>query len=245
MAIGELLAWDSAFFGVTIGRLARPVDSDEEMAMLRAWIAKNRVDCTYCLVGAADAESPGRLESMGARLVDIRITYTRNLLRTPLARQVASGVRRTTAADLASLEVLAASAHVDSRFFFDPRFDRERVRELYREWIRKSIAGSFATGAVTVDHRDRAAGYVTFSGPERCGAGMGEIGLVAVAEHARGEGHGTKLLHAALLELEEAGATMVRVVTQGRNLAAQRLYQRAGFTTDAVAMWLHLWTPAD
>jgi ribosomal protein S18 acetylase RimI-like enzyme len=33
----------------------------------------------------------------------------------------------------------------------------------------------------------------------------------------------------------------VSVVTQGRNVAAQRLYQRAGFVTASTQLWYHRW----
>jgi ribosomal protein S18 acetylase RimI-like enzyme len=33
----------------------------------------------------------------------------------------------------------------------------------------------------------------------------------------------------------------VNVVTQGRNVRAQRLYQKSGFATDSVMLWYHKW----
>ena len=36
----------------------------------------------------------------------------------------------------------------------------------------------------------------------------------------------------------------MKVVTQGRNIAGQRLYQRCGFLTRSVELWYHKWYPA-
>ena len=37
------------------------------------------------------------------------------------------------------------------------------------------------------------------------------------------------------------GVEKVTVVTQGRNGAAQRLYQRCGFVTGSIHLWYHKW----
>jgi hypothetical protein len=37
------------------------------------------------------------------------------------------------------------------------------------------------------------------------------------------------------------GASVLTVATQARNIAAQRLYQRAGFLTSSVRVWYHRW----
>ncbi|HSN68965.1 MAG TPA: GNAT family N-acetyltransferase, partial [Thermoanaerobaculia bacterium] len=54
-------------------------------------------------------------------------------------------------------------------------------------------------------------------------------------------GYGGVLIAAAVDFLGSEGATIVRVATQGRNEAAQRTYQRAGFVTDSIRLWYHWW----
>jgi dTDP-4-amino-4,6-dideoxy-D-galactose acyltransferase len=240
--IARKLEWDSQHFETTIGRLTRPTIDENDAVQLCAWMRAESVACVYCFFDAADATSPPVAEKTGARFVDVRMTYRLSRIETkPQTPDVP--VRLAEARDVEALERIAAIAHHDSRFYFDPRFSRDRVDELYRAWIAKSVRGAIADGAVTFDCEGEAAGYVTFSGPERVGIeGLGEIGLVAVGENARGRGAATALIAAALTELARRGASSVRVVTQGRNAAAQRLYQRAGFTTSEVGFWFHLWS---
>jgi dTDP-4-amino-4,6-dideoxy-D-galactose acyltransferase len=74
-------------------------------------------------------------------------------------------------------------------------------------------------------------------------AGTGSIGLVGVAEAARGRGLGGRLVAAALGWFAGQGVERVEVVTQGRNVAAQRLYQAHGFRTRRVEVSFHRWRP--
>jgi ribosomal protein S18 acetylase RimI-like enzyme len=54
-------------------------------------------------------------------------------------------------------------------------------------------------------------------------------------------GVGRKLVVASLGWFDAHGADRVTVVTQGRNIAAQRLYQRCGFLTRSTGLWYHRW----
>jgi ribosomal protein S18 acetylase RimI-like enzyme len=169
----------------------------------------------------------------------------------------AATIRPAAAADLAALRNLAAVSHRDSRFYFDPHFERERCDALYAAWIEKSCrdphgtvlvaempepdgatAGGLLTGGSPAGAR--LAGYVTASAPP--GSGTGRIGLLAVAAPAQGQGAGGRLVSAALAWLDARGADPVEVVTQGRNLRAQRLYQRYGLRSRAVELWYHRWS---
>jgi len=52
---------------------------------------------------------------------------------------------------------------------------------------------------------------------------------------------GKSLLLVALDWFASQGAKEVRVVTQGKNIAAQRLYQRCGFVIRDLQLWYHKW----
>jgi GNAT superfamily N-acetyltransferase len=67
------------------------------------------------------------------------------------------------------------------------------------------------------------------------------IGLVGVSAQARGQDVGKTLVFSALDWFLTQGAQEVLVVTQGRNYAAQRLYQCCGFLTQTVQLWYHKW----
>jgi hypothetical protein len=41
--------------------------------------------------------------------------------------------------------------------------------------------------------------------------------------------------------LEDRGAATVSVVTQGRNVRAQRIYQQFGMRTRSLELWYHRW----
>ena len=47
-------------------------------------------------------------------------------------------------------------------------------------------------------------------------------------------------MHAARW-FEQEDAEKIRVVTQGRNVAAQRLYQKCGFASSSMEIWFHRW----
>ena len=85
------------------------------------------------------------------------------------------------------------------------------------------------------------AGYCTCSvSPD----GTGNIGLIAVDSRWRRARLGTALVASALGYFRAEGMRAATVVTQGRNIASQRLYQRCGFATQSIQLWYHRWAPA-
>jgi dTDP-4-amino-4,6-dideoxy-D-galactose acyltransferase len=171
-------------------------------------------------------------------------------------------VRAARPADLPALRRIASVSHHDSRFYSDPHFDRERCDALYAAWIERSAADP--DGAVLVAETaaapGRVAGYITVErrgeaggGREAAGGGTlggagsapraaGQIGLFAVAGEAQGQGLGGRLIAAAFGWFAAQGVARIGVVTQGRNVRAQRIYQRSGLVTGAVELWFHRWT---
>jgi dTDP-4-amino-4,6-dideoxy-D-galactose acyltransferase len=238
--LAEILPWDTDFFGIRIARLAVPHLARDDAESLRSWARAERVACVYALIDAGDVQTSQVMADLGAGVADIRLTMAADPLESSAIPAPDLPLREATEADLPTLEEIAATSHRDSRFYADARFPRPRVDELYRVWLRNALRGG--DRVVTFDHEGRAAGYVTCAISARgSGASTGRIGLVAVAKEARGRGVGSALLAAVMSDLARAGAATVQVVTQGRNVAAQRAYQRRGFRTERVEHWYHLW----
>jgi dTDP-4-amino-4,6-dideoxy-D-galactose acyltransferase len=221
----KLLPWDSELFGRSIARL------EEWDPHWRQSAEAAGVECLYFLARASDQASVWAAEQAGFRMVDIRITLERTLADAPTS--VDPRLRLARPEDAPTLERIAEVSHRDTRFYADEHFDRARVDELYRTWIRKSCTGE-APFSWVVDRGGALVGYAT-------GHQDGRIGLVAVSPEARGEGLGTALVEAVLSSLGAAGVPKASVVTQGRNLAGQRLYQHCRFVTAQVELWFHRW----
>ena len=201
------------------------------------WARKEHVDCLYLLSESDDLASRRLFEDSGAGLVDLRVTLARDTAPLSASEPCAARLRPACAADVTALKVIASKAHTDSRFYSDERFARERCDALYATWIERSVSGW--AQAVFVAELDAAvAGYITVHARADS---LAEIGLIAVAESARGKGLGRFLVERALAWAHEAGLPHTSVVTQGSNVAAQRLYQSAGFRTARVQLWHHLW----
>ena len=124
-----------------------------------------------------------------------------------------------------------------TRFYADPLFPDERCDDLYENWIRDSLAGWANNTLVIEDDDHKVAGFVTI----HVDGEDSSIGLIAVAEYARGFGFGWQLCEGALNAASALGAQRMTVVTQGRNIAAQRAFQLAGFRTSKVDLWFHKW----
>jgi dTDP-4-amino-4,6-dideoxy-D-galactose acyltransferase len=258
----ELLPWDTEFFGRRIGRVRGGRLSRESLARIERWVARERVECLYLLADPTDAETAPLAEAAGFRLVDVRVTLERRVPagerreRSQPAADPKVRVRPAAPADLHELRRIAAASHHDSRFYYDPHFDRERCDELYATWIEKSLGdpdgavlvAELAAGAAAGNENAGAAagggpsvppcGYITVAiGPD----GEGRIGLFAVAPAAQGRGAGGLLIGAALDWFAGRGADTVSVVTQGRNVRAQRIYQKFGMLTRSLELWYHRW----
>lgn len=235
----RILDWDSQFFGLRIARLEGPRLHPDEVEAIDRWCAAEHIDCLYFLAESDCPETVASAEANGFGFKDLRITYQWKsaLGARGVPAQIDEGVKVRTFAqsNLDRLIEIARASHTDSRFFFDQRFDRSRAAELYEIWIRKACASDH----VIIGETDGApAGYLSCHvSDERAGS----IGLAAVDARFHGQGIGRAMMEAALAWFRENGITDISVVTQGRNVAAHRFYQSAGFLTRSIECWYHKW----
>ena len=238
--LATILPWDSAHFGFRIAR-ATPHRLDPASCRELLEICRDQaIDCLYFLADADDADTIRTLQAACFDFVDIRLTFAGNASDMSfLAPKADILFRHAHAGDLDILLPIASNSHSQSRFYIDRRFGRRKASQMYETWLTKSLTTDFADAVVVAEHSGRPVGYVTchLHSP----VGEGNIGLVGMAESARGLGCASGMLKYATNWFSEQGVDRYNVVTQGRNIAAQRLYQRCGFVTRSVELWFHKW----
>jgi GNAT superfamily N-acetyltransferase len=227
------LEWDSAHFGVGIGRyLPRRLDGPSLHAAAD-WCRAEAVQCLYLLLDA-DPETVRAAEAWGGSFVDVRLTLERTTVESPSVPPVPS-VRPHHDLDLPALKAIARQSHGGTRFYRDGRFSRASCDALYEIWIERSTRQA---GGMVLVGGDPVSGYVTC---ERAAAGGGQIGLFAVASAQRGRGLGAALLAGAIEWFAAHDIGQIEVVTQGLDPRALRVYERAGFVTRSLELSYHLW----
>lgn len=236
----QFLEWDSRFFGCRVARVDTHHLRNDTISSILAWCHQHAIDCLYFLSAADDAESVAIAEAHGFGMKDVRVTYEHTLAsRPPVPTAPPAGVvvRPVQPGDVATLEQIARNSYADSRFSFDTRFPHPAVQALYSTWLRNSCSGDAAM-VLVAEHQQQPAGYITCHLPD---APRGHIGLVGMDAAVRGKGIGQHLMQHVLRWFGEQGSPLVTVVTQGRNMTAQRFYQRAGFLVQATQIWYHKW----
>jgi dTDP-4-amino-4,6-dideoxy-D-galactose acyltransferase len=237
----QILEWDTAFFGFRIGRVCANVLSQEQIEKIDGWCCQNGVRCLYLLADSGDMNTIRLAERNGSRLVDIRMTFACEISANRTIDTFsnrAAVIRHAMLDDVDLLISIAKESHHDSRFYCDGGFPLRLCDALYETWIKQSCEG-YADAVFVAELNDLPVGYVSCHLDEGCHAGR--IGLLGVSSLTRGNGIGRALVLGALNWFAEQEVQRVTVVTQGRNYASQRLYQRCGFWVHTVQLWYHKW----
>lgn len=252
------LPWDTDFFGFTVARVEAARLTPESAAQIDAWCDAHAVRCLYFLADPDDPMTVQAAEGAGYHFVDVRLTLEISDLRTystsTSSAPVSAAIRPFADSDVEALAAIARVSYTDSRYYFDLHFDRQKCDALYETWVRVDCAeavrdpahhtvfvaeldgqpAGFVTCHIQVSADDQHEGNVT-----RVRSGV--IGLVGMVESARGQGFAQIMINEALNWFAGQGCKVVTVVTQARNVGAQRVYQRCGFVTRRVQWSYHKW----
>jgi dTDP-4-amino-4,6-dideoxy-D-galactose acyltransferase len=231
----DYLTWDSEFWGFGIARVRGDHLTHARLGAIDAWMSRSGVACLFFLASPDAPDTWALAEAAGFRLMDIRI----ELERRSAALEAAGSIRPATNLDVARLMEIAGMSHGITRFYADPHFPNDRCDEFYATWVRRSALEGFAEQVLVIEHGRETVGYVTCHANAE--TAEGSIGLIAVSNQARGNGLGVNLTRAAVQWGYLRGLERMTVVTQGRNVPAQRTFQRAGFTTLSTGVWFHRW----
>lgn len=231
----QLLTWDTDFFGIKTGKII-PASLDEDQ--IASILTVMRREGFYLVYWAADhlcefdnKKNSGQLvDKKTSYQIDLQDIYPENL---PLPKTEP----HRNSLPISQLEELAVQSGLFSRFARDKRFPRAKFIALYKTWIRKSISGEMADEVLVIREIDRIVGMVTLSKKNS----RGNIGLIAVDEEFRGRKLGQQLVWDAFRWFIEQDCKTARVVTQGDNLPACRLYEKCGYQKILIEFFYHFW----
>jgi ribosomal protein S18 acetylase RimI-like enzyme len=219
------LAFDSEIFGGKLGRLsaAKAVAPELYAPLLeRAVDLATEAGLQHLTrrINARDIAEARALESVGFRLVDTGVLFSRSVS----AGVAPQGVRPVASDEIETLIEHCADIFGNSRFSNDPFFDPAAAIELHRRWIRNCCTGR--ADVVFVPEAEGPVGFVTCTVPK--GTSYGNIELLGVDERFRGRQIGRRLIEGALAWFAQR-VPRVEVRTQLINRAATTLYEGAGF----------------
>ncbi|MFZ6028798.1 MAG: GNAT family N-acetyltransferase [Chloroflexota bacterium] len=240
----QFLPWDTDFFGFRVARVCENTLTAQTLQQAGEFCRRNEIRCLYFLAGIEDPTTTGLAEAHGFHYADIRVTFEHKLPFKGHTFEHTDGValRPAKPVDIPTLVEIARDSYVASRFYYDPNFSRLASGHLYETWIKVSCEG-YAQTVWVAEVDGEAVGYITCHVDET--PRRGRIGLVGVGSKAQGRGIGKLLVQRGLAWFSEQGLPLATVVTQGRNIQAQRLYQRCGFVTQALQLWYHKWYPEE
>lgn len=233
------LDWDSDCFGFKVARIIPADLTESELRATLDHLGRNNYRLVYWQL-AADEDAGLRLaQACGGFLADEKRTYLKQLAAAPEGPRPAAYTvlpydRNSPEAGLVALALEAAEY---SRFRLDPLFPAELCDKLFTCWITNSVSREIADRVLVVREGAELLGMITL-GHE---AGRGDIGLLAVAQQARGRGLGKLLVKAAEGYFAEQGYRHAQVVTQGANAGACRLYESCQFEIENSSHFFHFW----
>ena len=238
----QFLSWDSDFFGLRIGKITEGTLSPSVIDAILAWSSANKIDCLYYIADSDDIQSIRLAEENGFRNVEIRISYELSLDGwDPDTRKIRNPdvhLRIARSDDMQILIDMSTDSFVNSRWYFDPDFPKDKTRAYYPIWIKNSVNG-FADFVLVAELKGQVLGYI--SGNRGKDGLEGTLEIMAVRPEARGLGIGHELFSGGLDWHVRNGTKNIVTNTQGRNITTNRMLIRLGLIIKDVQIYYHKW----
>jgi hypothetical protein len=252
----EVLSWDSAHFGLRMGRIgplvAAPGDgAAAAIGALLDWLLERaqaaRLDHLAVRVDGADIPTVQALEARGFRLMDCLLSYLHDFRRPAPAVKLLGTIRDYRASDEEAVIEIAErmlGTYAGGRFAFDPWLSRDAVRRFYVEWARNACAGRMADRIIVGERHGRLVAFLAYRRQPRpfrsLGVRIAGHGISAVLPEGTG-------LYPGLIAwgiLTERGTyEAAEFETSVHNVLPQRVFQRLGFQLARTAYALHRGRP--
>jgi len=251
----EYSKWDSHHFGFEIAKIKavafRKLERNQmlkpRLRLIREVVnlaSRKGFKCIICRINTADIATVHVLESEKFQLMDILVTFTfefRNRQQKNFDETTNENIviRPFKSTDITNLKEIAKTSFSTDHFHMDPRFPKEKVDDLYAEWIHNCCNKNRADTVLVAQYNRKTAGFITCKANKPHNYGV--IELVAVHPDFQGVGVGSSLIKKALSWFSKR-VNEVYVGTQIANISAIGLYQRAGFKFLKSEVTFHRWS---
>jgi dTDP-4-amino-4,6-dideoxy-D-galactose acyltransferase len=233
------LEWDTAFFGFKVARISSlDMDASGLTSALQE-LKSEEYRLVYWSVPSEQQDLARIALAHGGFLADEKVTFVKGLSGKGLVLPQSPYTVIPYPYDSPDTELvkLALQSGEYSRFRLDPLFPDELFEKLYACWITRSVSKEIAWEVLVVRDAATVLGLITLGTKGE----RGDIGLVAVSEHARGKGIGKLLVGEADKRFAEREFSISQVVTQRVNTGACRLYESCGYHMDKIEKVFHFW----
>jgi dTDP-4-amino-4,6-dideoxy-D-galactose acyltransferase len=209
------------------------INSQHEMILCLEQLKQSEFKLAYFFVEPTNTFLQNICKLNGGILIDKKTTYEINNFNdpgpVPLVESFDGSVN--------NLIDLAFESGLYSRYKIDTNFKNGEFEKLYIEWITASVNKKIANEVLVYKDSSELIGLVTLNVMEM----LGQIGLIAVSKKHRGKGIGKKLIEASHHWYRTKGIFKAKVVTQGINIQACKLYEQSGYHISEIKYIYHFW----
>lgn len=235
----EKLEWDSSFFKINIAILNQNYLNSKIVRELNNFVLKENITLVQYLCDCNDFNSIILAQLNEFYFTDIRLTYEKDvkgLIDTDIPAPYSFNIADKK--HISVLKEISKFLYKDSRYYFDSNFSKTKIDEFYEGWLEKAVLGLFDDECHCIFFNNSPVGFCTIRYNSLENA---TIGLFGISEEHQKKGLAKNLLSHVNNILSDKGINKISVVTQGRNISAQRAYQKAGFYSKATQLWYHKW----
>ena len=162
--------------------------------------------------------------------IDIKITYKKESI---TVKEMPSNIEEYNGQVTEELLYLTLLSGHHSRFKKDFRLS-SNYEKFYTTWIQKSVDREISDKVLVFKVSDKIVGFITLKVLDNCV----QVGLIAVHDNHWGKGIGSSLLKAISFVYPNK---KIMVSTQEKNMGANSLYIKNGFSIDKKQYIYHLW----
>ena len=226
-----VVPWDTDIFGFPVGTY-EPGETGAIQGGLRAfderfriWTSAHRVELVSCSVGADDRAWRALLPALGFTCVEQTLDLAFRV-QAYAASPPARPVRPATADDHPQIEEIAEHTFRHGRYNADPRFPPALADRRYRHWIHSACASTNPTDRVYVVGKP---GNVKGFFQLRLVEDRAEVGIMGVAESAKGSPAALDLMTGMQLDLKALGVRWITAKISAGNTRVINLVSHFGY----------------